>query len=164
MKRLALVLAAALLAMPALPHVTAAATAGMSEPEALVRGIYDQYSADGNPSDPYDDDFSPQLLKLWEAVEDGAGDDDQNGIDFDVFLDAQDTDTVTNLATALHPAGADKAMVDVTFSAFGEKKSLRYAMVKTADGWKIDNISWGAGRPDLRATLDDLLKKQQSPH
>jgi hypothetical protein len=159
MRRLFLAFAALLVAGTWQP---AGAAAKVSDAEQVIHLLYEQYGADDSPTNPYDDFFSPSLLKLWDQVDDGAGDDDEYAIDFDVFLDAQDTDVVTGLSTAMTPNGNNGATVAATFTAFGEVKQITYTMVKTGVGWKIDNISWGSDRPDLRALLADLLKKQQA--
>ena len=65
-------------------------------------------------------------------------------------------DTVTDVSTKFTPEGNDKGTVDVKFTAFGKQTAMTYAMVKTARGWKIDNISWGAKRGDLRTLLAHL--------
>ena len=123
------------------------------DPETVIRTIYSQYSREAGPAEAEQQNFSPDLLKLWYEVQGAASTADQVGVDFDVFLDAQELDAVSNVATKFTPDGSDKGMVDATFTAFGTPKSVHYAMVKTGRGWKIDNISWGADREDLRQTL-----------
>ena len=68
---------------------------------------------------------------------------------------------MTEIATSLTEDGAEKARVDVTYTAFGEQKSAIYDFVATDAGWKIDNIGWGADRLDLRTLLDGLRKDQR---
>ena len=139
---------------------TAVAVAAQSEPEAIVRAIYEQYGPDSSPDHPFDRYFSRGLLKAYDEVVEGAQGDFEYDIDFDVFLDAQDQDTVTNIKTSLTPDGADKATVDVTFTAFGEDKAMTYSFLNTPEGWKIDNMGWGPDRWDLRTLLDDLKQQQ----
>jgi hypothetical protein len=113
------------------------------------------------PENPQETYCSPKLLKLWMEVEEGSKGDVEYSIDFDVFLDAQDIDQVTDIATTLTEEGPGKAHVDVTFTAFGEKKAATYSFVSTDAGWKIDNIGWGGDRLDLRTLLDGLRKDQR---
>jgi hypothetical protein len=169
MNRLILSLAAALaatLAAPLLPvpgASTGLAAARISEPEAVIRAIYEQYSREDTPSDAEARNFSPALLKAWNDVEDAADAANEVGVDFDVFLDAEDTDVVTNIATTFTPRGADKGIVDIKFTAFDAEDEIKYAMVKTSEGWKIDNIDWGPDRDDLRKTLALIRADQQKP-
>jgi hypothetical protein len=134
----------------------------VSEPEAVIRAIYAQYSRDGWPENAEKKNFSPDLWAKWDEVQQAADAANEVGVDFDVFLDAQDTDTVTNLSTRFTPAGADKGRVDATFTAFDAQTTVSYDMVKTADGWKIDNISWGPDRDDLRKTLAQIRDDQKN--
>jgi hypothetical protein len=163
MKRFAVVLAA-ILAFA----WTAGAAEKISEPEALIRGIYAEYSSDHWPTNPEKETFSPDLWKQWKEVADAAEKADDVGVDFDVFLDAQDTDTVTNVSTKFTPAGVDKGSVAITFTAFATESHIDFAMIKTAKGWKIDNITWQraddqGGASDLRAELAQIKKDQSEP-
>jgi hypothetical protein len=123
------------------------------DPESVIRNVYAQYSKEAGPAEAEQQTFSPDLLKLWYDVQGSANSADQVGVDFDVFLDAQDLDAVTGITSKFTPDGNSKGAVDITFTAFGKPKTVSYAMVKTGQGWKIDNISWGAAREDLRQTL-----------
>lgn len=159
----------ALLAILALPFTTAAfmspsaaAAEKAGDAETVIRGIYAQYSKDGWPEDAEKKTFSPSLLAKWDEVQQAADAANEVGVDFDVFLDAQDTDTVTNLSTKFTPDGADKGKVEATFTAFDTQTTVTYNMVRTADGWKIDNISWGPDRDDLRKTLEAIREDQKS--
>jgi hypothetical protein len=134
----------------------------VSEPEAVIRAIYAQYSKDGWPEDAEKKNFSPDLWAKWDEVQQAADAANEVGVDFDVFLDAQDTDVVSNLTTQFTPGGADKGRVDATFTAFDTQTTVTYDMVKTADGWKIDNISWGPDRDDLRKTLAQIREDQKN--
>ncbi|HMN86946.1 MAG TPA: hypothetical protein PKA74_13260 [Bauldia sp.] len=166
MNRLVLPLAALLaVAAPAVPPVLGAAAAvaeTADDPEAIVRAIYGQWAA---PCCTYfnviDTHFSPKLAKLYKDVQEGAGDDIEYAIDFDIFLDAQDDDTVTEVVTSYLEKGDDRAVVAVSYKAFGETREQTYTFVKTKAGWKIDDMGWGPDRPALRAMLDDLEEQQR---
>jgi hypothetical protein len=155
-------LAAPLAPAPWIGPVAAVAAEKVTEPESVIRAIYAQYSKDGFPEDPEKKNFSPSLWAAWDEVQQAADAANEVGVDFDVFIDAQDTDQVTNLTSKFTPDGADKGTVDVTFTAFDTQTSVSYAMVKTPDGWKIDNISWGSDRDDLRKTLAEIRADQKS--
>jgi len=159
----------AILAILALPFTTAgflsvpaAAAEKTGDAETVIRGIYAQYSKDGWPEDAEKKTFSPSLFAKWDEVQQAADAANEVGVDFDVFLDAQDTDTVTNLTTKWMADGADKGKVEATFTAFDTQTTVTYDMIRTADGWKIDNISWGPDRDDLRKTLEAIREDQKN--
>ena len=143
-----------------IPESSGIAIAAESEPEAVIRTIYERYSPEDAPSGLEERTFSPSLLKAWNEVEETADAAGEVGVDWDVFIDAQDLDAVTDVATKFTAASPDKGTVSVTFTVFGESKTMDYAMVETTEGWKIDNISWGPDREDLRATLTTIRDSQ----
>ena len=168
MKRLSLAVVIALAFALALPGATglgpvaaiAKTKAKPKDPESVIRAIYAQYSKDAGPAEAQQQYFSADLYQLWIDVQRGANGVDDVGVNFDVFLDAADLDAVTDVATKFTPNGGDRGTVDVTFTASGKATAVSYPMIKTARGWKIDNIVWGGKRGDLRATLAAIKKKQ----
>lgn len=142
------------------PDISGVANAAESEPEAVIRAIYEHYSPEDAPSGLEERTFSPSLLQAWNEVEEAADAAGEVGVDWDVFIDAQDFDAVTDLSTKFTPADAGKGTVSAAFTVFGEARAIDYAMVETADGWKIDNIAWGPDRDDLRSTLAAIRQSQ----
>ena len=139
------------------PALAKSSKVKMKDPETVIRTIYTQYSKEAGPAEAEQSNFSADLYKLWIEAQQGGDQADDVGIDFDVFLDAQDLDAITDVTTKFTADGGDKGTVVAKFTAFGKKKNaITYAMVKTSKGWKIDNISWGPGREDLRAMLTEL--------
>jgi hypothetical protein len=136
--------------------------AAEDSPEAVVEAIYAQFGSPCcNRFDAVDAHFTPALKKLFLGVQDGANGDIQYMVDFDIFIDAQDEDTVTDLALKRLEESADKVSVEVTYTAFGEQKLATYDFIKTGEGWKIDDMGWGPERWKLRALLDDLREGQR---
>jgi hypothetical protein len=131
-----------------------------NDPESVIRAIYQQYSKEAGPAEAPHLYFSPSLYELWIDVQRGAQGFDNVGVDFDIFLDSQDLDAVTNVSTNFTADGKDKGTLDVTFTAFRKQKAVQYAMIRGGGGWRIDNISWGEGRPDLRQLLAKIKAKQ----
>jgi hypothetical protein len=153
-----------LIAVAAFAGTASAATKKtVNDAEAVILGIYSQYTVDQWPSDAEEASFSPDLWKQWKEVQDAADAAGDVGVDFDVFIDAQDTDEVTGMSTKFTANGGDKGTVAITFTAFGETRTVTYAMVVTPKGWKIDNINWGPDREDLRQLLVGLRKDQLNP-
>src|SRR5947209_7517270 len=121
-------------------------TVVVKDPEAVIRSIYSQYTKEAGPAEAEQETFSPDLLQLWFDAQSAGNGTNEVSVDFDVFIDAQDVDVVTNVATKFTPEGVDKGTIDAAFTVLGDKKTVHYDMVKTGQGWKIDNISWGPGR------------------
>lgn len=164
----ALLLAAAALPAGAVPPRAAvppmgAAVVAVSDAEdavAVVRSVYDAYN-DGNYDDQDKRTFTPELYKLYMDVQNGAGDDIEYAVDFDVFLNAQDFDTVKVNKADFTPTGKDKGTVKVNYTAFDDTQDITFLMVKRTDGWKIDDIDWGSDQQPFRAMLEDLLAEQK---
>jgi len=127
----------------------------------LRQAIYAAYGPEGRTADLEDKYFSPDLLTLYDNVAKGAGDNVELAVDFDVSLNAQDIDQVTNLQTTVQAASDARQVIDVTFTAFGQETIMRYVFVAGADGWKIDDISWGEEGAALRPMLEELLRAQK---
>jgi len=70
----------------------------------------------------------------------------------DPFIDAQDWE-VKGLAIDLKEGGPARAVANVTFTNFGEARHVRLDLIKTAAGWRIDDIHWRQG------SLRGLYKK-----
>jgi hypothetical protein len=128
------------------------------DPETVIRNIYKQYDKLAGPAEAQQQNFTEDLYKLWIDVQAATSGFDDVGVDFDVFLDAKRLDEVKDLVTRFTPSGSDRGTVSAKFSCLGKQKTLTYAMVKTSRGWKIDNISFGPKRKDLRALLATLKK------
>jgi len=153
-------LAAALATCLAIFLASPVARAAEATPEAIVRDIYAAYGPESWPEDPAGDHFSADLLARYIAVEEAAAANEEPGVGFDVFINAQDIDSVTNLTTRVAQQGDDRQLVDVTFTAFEQEQVMRYTFVATDDGWKIDNIAWGEEGANLRALLDEVMAMQ----
>jgi hypothetical protein len=173
MNRLVLPLAAALgfssfsIAPPAagiIPEAgfgVSAAMAAASEPEAIVTEIYGQWNPCCNYFNVIDTYFTPSLKKLYRDVEEGAGDDIEYAIDFDIFLNAQDEDTVTDVRMTRLEDTPGRVVVEVSYAAFGEEKTQTYTFASTADGWRIDDMGWNTDIDQLRPMLNDLKQAQR---
>lgn len=143
-------------------HKPAAAEATLSEPEAIVRSIYAAYDGEGWPQQVEERFFTPDLLALYNTVSENGGEDLDYAIDFDIFLNAQDTDAVVIRST--HVMERDgKTDVAIVFTSFGQERTFVYTMVDTPDGWKIDDLAWsGDAGSNLRTMLVDLKARQDA--
>jgi hypothetical protein len=148
--------------LPGAPLGASIVLAAGEDPAAIVTAIYAQWA---DPCCNYfnviDTHFSPSLKKLYRDVEEGAGMDIEFAIDFDIFLNAQDEDTVTSVVITPIEETAETAALKVTYTAFGQQQSGTYEFVKTPEGWKIDDMGWGDERKQLRPMLDDLKQSQR---
>ena len=140
----------------------APAVAVDDDPVAILTEIYGAYGEDSMPDDPQGRFFAPDLLSMYDDVQAGAGDNPELALDFDVFLNAQDIDMVTDLVTRVEKPASGIQIVDATFSAFGQRQMVQYAFVRTGEGWKIDNIAWNGEANHLRAVLARLKALQEA--
>ncbi len=114
-------------------------------PEKLVAELYKAHDAQKGPFfqkdrariDKY---FTKQLGDLVyrdaTAPEDGIG-----AIGSDPLYDAQDVE-IKNFAVGNGVVDGAKATVNVTFSNFGEKKTVVFSLVDTAGAWRISDIKY----------------------
>ncbi|HUG60369.1 MAG TPA: DUF3828 domain-containing protein [Methylomirabilota bacterium] len=149
-------------AFPALPH---AARAGDDAAQsALVEALYAAHAprADGGLpplwKDPSTRDvyFSEGLLALFDAAAEAAeaAPDEVPALNGDPFYDAQDWN-ISGFAVAPAATDGDAATVAVGFDNFGDPRRLLYTLVKSGQGWRVDDIAYG-GEP-LAYTLRGLL-------
>jgi hypothetical protein len=119
-------------------------------PEALVS---DLYRAQKQKRGPFFQTRSRALVNkyfeqdladlIWTDAVKSKG--EVGVLDGDPLYDAQDIKIkhfVINKAR--HESGGD--LVDVTFENLGEKKKVTFIVMKSAAGWRIHDIDYGAGR------------------
>ncbi|HEV8367285.1 MAG TPA: DUF3828 domain-containing protein [Pyrinomonadaceae bacterium] len=118
-------------------------------PEALVA---DLYRAKGKRSPFFQTRsralvykyFEKDLVDLiWHDAVKSKG--EVGVIDGDPLYDAQDME-IKNFFINKPRYEAGQALVDVTFENFGQKKTVTFALVKGASGWRIHDIVYGEGR------------------
>lgn len=125
----------------------------------FLDGIYSAYSTPNSPGtrinsrallDRY---FTPALAALIDRdAKRAAAKGEVPELSGDPFIDAQDWD-VKALAIELKESGPGRAAATVAFTNFGEARHVRLDLVKTAAGWRIDDIHWRQG------SLRSLYKK-----
>jgi hypothetical protein len=125
-----------------------------AEAEALVADLYKQHDAKKSPffqtkSRALVDKYftKPLADHIWKDATDSAG--EVGALDADPLYDAQDTQ-IKNFAVGRADVKGETANVPVTFTNFGEKKSLNFALKRAGDAWKIDNIKYSANHDLLR--------------
>jgi len=122
----------------------------LTSPEALVA---DLYRAEKEKRSPFFQTRSRALLNkyfekdlsdlIWNDAVKSKG--EVGVIDGDPLYDAQDME-IKNFAINKPRYEAAEALVDVTFENFGQKKTVTFAVVKGAAGWRIHDIIYGEGR------------------
>lgn len=89
--------------------------------------------------------FEPELAGLLiddDAQATEAG--DVPSLDGDPFVDAQDFD-IKDLKISIESEAADVARAKVSFTNFGEAKTIGYDLIMTGSGWRIRDIEWPEG-------------------
>jgi hypothetical protein len=152
---------AALAACSKAPEQKASAppAAAALDPAAVVRPLYARYLP-GARAFQYSnlEDQAPWSAALRQAMVDQEArfaamkDGDPEGIDFDVFVNAQDWQLSNLNVTAESVVPQSHAVVRATFNNAGSHQEVVYDMVWENNGRRIDNMRSGngAGAWDLR--------------
>lgn len=117
-------------------------------PETLVAELYKQHDAKKSPffqkdRARIDGYFTKQLGDL--VLRDATNPVDEIGaIGADPLYDAQDVE-IKNFAVGKGTIDGAKATVNVTFTNFGEKKTIVFSLVETAGAWRISDIKYSHG-------------------
>jgi len=134
-------------------------------PETVVQALYKAHDAQKSPFfqskdralvDKY---FSKQLADLiWKDATTHTS--DVGAIDGDPLYDAQDVEIKDfKIGTGkIDEKNEKKATVNVTFTNFGEPKTIRFEMSAGTESWKIDNIVYGTS-----GSLLKWLKEANKP-
>jgi hypothetical protein len=137
--------------------------------EALLKGIYANYVGPDSKGVDFTSPveaariFPPDLAALIAAdVAESAMSDDVGRLDFDPFVDAQDWQ-VKSVDVKVEDApdsaadstgGTEIADATASFDNFDETHTVRFALVKTAAGWRIADILWDDEGPSFHEMLD----------
>lgn len=122
-------------------------------PEALLEAFYQPYFNGNFPED--ESQFrSAALQALYDNDAEITPEGEMGAISFDPYIDGQDYD-ITNFDIGAAGIAGDYASVDVTFSNFGEPRSLTYELVLEDGGWKIDDVV--STNPDNPYRLSEIF-------
>lgn len=131
--------------------------------EALVADLYKQHDAKKSPFfqaknralvDKY---FTKPLADLiWKDATNSSG--EVGAIDGDPLYNAQDME-IKNFAVGKAGVKAETATVPVTFSNFGDKKTITFALKLVSDAWKIDDINFGGGDSLMKWLMETYPNK-----
>jgi hypothetical protein len=134
--------------------ILAGSSATVAQDAALkqfIDGIYANYKTPNSPGTRINSKallaryFTPALAALIERdAAQAKARNEPPELNGDPFIDAQDWD-IRGLAVDLKENGKDRASATVKFSNFGEAREVRLDLLKTAAGWRIDDIHWREG-------------------
>jgi hypothetical protein len=145
----------------ALAIVAAAGPASAAEPSAqdFLAAIYANYKGKDSKGVLFGTTaqinrlFTPSLARLIDAdAKKAAKRNEVGALGGDPFIDGQDWE-LSDLAIDVKDNGPDKAVATVKFKNFGKDVTITHDLVKTKQGWRIDEIRMPSG--SLRA----LFKK-----
>lgn len=145
---------AALLAASILP----ASAQSFEEPAALIEYAYQQYGPGGSGSFEVREHASADLQALYEADDAQTLDGEVGALDFDPIINGQDYE-ISDVSMSEIARDDANAIVEVSFRNFEQVQSMRYALVLTEDGWKIDEIQ--SVQPGFEWQLTDILASVQ---
>ena len=127
----------------------AGAATRIDDPEKFIAQQYDALKKDHGHRFP-NDIYSARLAALFAADmnETGAKPPEFGRLDFNFWVDAQDTDDampgVVKITSEETPHAPDRRIVEVTFTNF-DPKDTRFYFEKTPQGWKLDDVSSPTG-------------------
>lgn len=134
--------------------------------EALVADLYKQHDAKKSPFfqtknralvDKY---FTKSLADLiWKDATSSKG--EVGAIDGDPLYNAQDTE-IKNFAVGKGDVKGDIATVAATFTNFGEKQTVTFALKQVNAAWKIDDIKYGNGDSLMKWLKDTYSGKTET--
>ena len=132
------------------PSAHAAQRAAQSNtPDGVVRELYRVHN-DGKGGvfeargKKYIYKFFDQKLAdlIWKNISD-TPEGEVGNLDFDPLYNAQDTQITNFLIGKPVISTGDEATVRVTFRNFGQRTSIKFAMINGKAGWQIKNIIYG---------------------
>ena len=133
-----------------LPALTQASAAKPTSPDALVADLYRRHN---HKHSPFFQTRSRALLYkyfekrladlIWKDAVTSKG--EVGVIDGDPLYDAQDME-IKKFAIGKPRYEEGRALVDVTFENFGQKKTIGFILIKGQTGWRIRDIVYSEGR------------------
>ncbi|MBI3439276.1 MAG: hypothetical protein HY054_11625 [Proteobacteria bacterium] len=134
------------------PATSAATTAAVDDPAAIIRPIYAPYLANNTDvSLPDLKDAAPWSASLREAIVamEARSDQDESGegLDFDPIVNAQDWQLSNFNVAAEGVVAQSHAVVRASFLNGGAQQDVMYDLIWESSGWRIDNMRSG-GPPD----------------
>lgn len=139
----------------------AGAAQAFDSPKALIGAIYEPYLG-GARHDSLEQFYSERLKELYaQNLEQQSVDATGEAIDpnapdmlaFDPFIEGQNS-LLLDLVIGEPVTNGDRSVVTVTFHNFDHTSLISVAMVREADGWKVDDIaSLGGGENWLLSWL-----------
>ncbi len=149
-KRIVLISGLFLGVFVSLPALTQASAAKPTSPDALVADLYRQHKLKRSP---FFQTRSRALLykyfeksladMIWKDAVTSKG--EVGVIDGDPLYDAQDME-IKKFAIHKPRHEEGRALVDVTFENFGQKKTITFIVVNGKIGWRIRDIIYSEGR------------------
>lgn len=120
----------------------------ISTPIDVIRPIYDGLIDPATATEPRGQLYSDSLQAAWDAFEA----EDDMGLGFDPFINAQDGD-VARVDLVIENPSTGRAVVRASFVNFGEPRNVRFDMVFEEGEWRIDNMRGDNPPYDLRQAL-----------
>ncbi|WP_448205240.1 hypothetical protein [Azospirillum sp. sgz302134] len=160
MRRRSLLMAAALAIFVGLPGGLPAGMAAEPTPEAFVSGLYRHYVGKGARGLDLHDPalcrrlFTPDTAALLTADRREVARLGETGrLDFDIFVAGQDWELAKPPQVRAEPTGRTSATVIAEGVNGLGPATVRYDLVKTDAGWRIQDMRWTDIPDSLRAIL-----------
>ena len=131
-------------------------TPAITDPEAFVRGVYQQIAAHAHDTSytPPDDIYTPRLAALFAADRKKNGD-EVGCIDFDFWSSSQDPGGIHNIRVSSLPQRDPARKTVVATFAFDKPVEIHLEFRRVDGRWLLDDASSVKGE---RWTLSTLLR------
>jgi hypothetical protein len=140
-----------LLAVACLAALTTPAWAADDGAKAFIEGVLQRLGSGRTIA--ADQLYSPALAGLFQKADAAAARKKEVGcMDGDPVLDCQDCSPLTHVAVTIAGEAPGKAAADARFNVAGDDRTMRYDLVMTPRGWRIDDVH-SSDTPSLRAYL-----------
>ncbi|MGB5013171.1 MAG: DUF3828 domain-containing protein [Pyrinomonadaceae bacterium] len=148
---------------------TPTAASGESQSATAEALVADLYKAHDGKKSPFfqtkdralvDKYFAKPLADLiWKDANNSSG--EVGAIDGDPLYNAQDTE-IKNFVIGRAEVKNDTADIPVTFTNFGQKVTITYALKQVDGSWKIENIAYGSGDSLMKWLRETYTDKPQT--
>jgi hypothetical protein len=139
----------------------AAAAPAPDSPEVFIDGLYDYYARPEPGPRDLASIYAPPLLDRFRRL-DGVQEQLGEGGGGDDICQCQDWQDLKVTSRTIRPLPDGRAEASVRFVNFGEEKQVAFALVRTAGGWRIYDLSSAFYPQGLAAYLDEQIEEAET--
>ncbi|MHA6297663.1 DUF3828 domain-containing protein [Devosia sp. CAU 1758] len=133
---------------------TLVAAENFDTPEALLEAFYEPYFGGAFGAD--ESVFRSEALNAMYAADlENTPEGEMGALGFDPYIDGQDYD-IADFAIGAPDIAGDTALVEVSFTNFGEPRLITYDLVFENGGWRIHDLE--GVNPEFSYRLSEMFE------